>query len=576
MGTWEKTIFRGRGTEKRAPGREHGKGLLGQEGETDRDVEDVKGEGEQDEGVCGVQTENGSATVGPKRLYIIKPPRFEKEARNIPLATMTSAVSAAPDLTAVAQRTAAWFAARDGKVTGSWVAKIFNAHPFGSLRSGADTLMGRAKFRGNQATTYGTWSEDKALEAYRELMTPEVVTVRETGFHVLEHPPLLAAAPRDEGAFVGGSPDGLLQSTDESGVGVLEIKCQHSKRDPVGLRSCKYHVYQMQFNMFCVGNSTWSHYVSYTPRGIEVWRVARADTVPMGPLDGDVPPDELAYWTREGVYDPASKRWVGYGRVLFSTVRAFWLAVRGDTEGTYAWMRDFAFDHDEAIRLVTAVHAGLFRPRGSADDDDDDDAVFGAEFVQRRMFETPRHVPVTTLAAAQYPRQISWTALMAWQMDYIARARFKRRINGRLRRFALVSPDGTKVRHACELVEVKMPPWSHHYEALCIDIIHGEAGRMCKSLTLAHEDTEPQEIAYFPWEARELPAKGTLVVTSLCGGRVDGWGVLPWAPPDDALGSYDVDVVGDGSLVASFDPLGMYVTLVRRPELHEAKRQRVS
>ena len=54
MGTWEKTIFRGRGTEKRAPGREHGKGLLGQEGETDRDVEDVKGEGEQDEGVCVV------------------------------------------------------------------------------------------------------------------------------------------------------------------------------------------------------------------------------------------------------------------------------------------------------------------------------------------------------------------------------------------------------------------------------------------------------------------------------------------------------------------------------------------
>ena len=163
---------------------------------------------------------------------------------------------------------------------------------------------------------------------------------------------------------------------------------------------------------------------------------------------------------------------------------------------------------------------------------------------------------------AHYPRQVAWTALLAWQLRFIASRAFRRGRDGRLRRFALVHPNG-QVEHAMQLFgdgedAVRMPPW-FGFDALCVDIVHGEGGRKCKEMTLKATDEAAQEVPYYPWERRELPNAGTAVVTHLAHGRVVAWGVVPWSRPACPTASLVLGALPAFDLV--FGPLGMYVTV---------------
>ena len=464
----------------------------------------------------------------------------------------------------MAQGTEEWLNDRKGKVTASVVAAIFGKSPFGNVRSAADTLCGRSTFTGNFATKWGSWTEHRACDAYVAAVgrTPgyPTPTVRAERF-------VPVAVGEGEEPYAGGSPDGMITCTSEDGTregeGVLEIKCPHSKARPIDLPKCAHHLFQLQMNMIATGTK-WSHFVSFTPCGIAVWRCPAAWTVFLGPLDalGDAEQED---WTAKGVYDAETGMWPGYERVFLEVVRDFHTAGRqhqGDA------LRDFAFKNYEGIRLVNAIHKALIdlgHVRKVTSE------VFDAKTQREYGLEWPI-VARGKRRMSSMPRQIAWTALIAWQMRYIADSKFTRR-DGRLRRFARIANDGT-VTHAADLVPrgtLVFPAW-FDLTAVCCDIIHGEGGRRTKQLTLVgdHREEEEEEgtkhaVPYYPWERRELPPAGRAVVTVLRRGRVVAWDVVDWPGPNQTTTAeiprprtVVAMVEGPYRVELEFDPLGMY------------------
>lgn len=153
------------------------------------------------------------------------------------------------------QRSAEWFAARVGRVTGSAVGAILGLSPYTS----ADDVLRRmvreyhkapSEFEGNVATEYGQFHEAGAAFEY----TLETgIPVEECGFFKFED-------------WLGASPDGLLGED-----GLIEIKCPYGKRsdNPPEFKSAEEqpHYYaQMQIEMYCAMRA-YCHFYQWAQHG---------------------------------------------------------------------------------------------------------------------------------------------------------------------------------------------------------------------------------------------------------------------------------------------------------------------
>lgn len=163
------------------------------------------------------------------------------------------------------QRSAEWFAARVGRVTGSAVGAILGLSPYMS----ADDVLRRmvrefhgapSEFEGNVATEYGQFHEAGAAFEY-SLETGQAV--EECGFFTYQD-------------WLGASPDGLV------GVfGLIEIKCPYGQRDkvPPEFKSAEdqQHYYaQMQIEMLCADRE-WCDFYQWSTGGTRLETVNRSD-----------------------------------------------------------------------------------------------------------------------------------------------------------------------------------------------------------------------------------------------------------------------------------------------------------
>lgn len=164
------------------------------------------------------------------------------------------------------QRSAEWFAARVGRVTGSAVGAILGLSPYTS----ADDVLRRmvreyhkapSEFEGNVATAYGQFHEAGAAFEY----TLETgMPVEECGFFKHED-------------WLGASPDGLI------GVyGLIEIKCPYGKRNdsPPEFKSAEdqpHYYAQMQVEMLCADRE-WCDFYQWSQHGTRLETVNRSES----------------------------------------------------------------------------------------------------------------------------------------------------------------------------------------------------------------------------------------------------------------------------------------------------------
>lgn len=162
------------------------------------------------------------------------------------------------------QRSAEWFAARRGRVTGSMVGAILGLDP-NCTREEAMRRMVRSyqglpsEFKGNIATQWGVTHEDEAREAFQYKYETEV---QPASFVV--HPTI---------PWLGASPDGLI--LDDA---LIEIKCPFGLRNheaPVPFKKAdeQPHYYaQMQIQMFVTGRYL-CYFYQWTPKDDKAYGV---------------------------------------------------------------------------------------------------------------------------------------------------------------------------------------------------------------------------------------------------------------------------------------------------------------
>lgn len=153
------------------------------------------------------------------------------------------------------QRSAEWFEARKGRITGSIVGAVLGLSPWMSkddvVRSMVRSALGaESEFTGNVATEYGQRNEEGAIFDF-ELKTG--LSVQQCGFFPY-------------GERYGASPDGLIDDD-----AILEVKC------PFGLRDKEqpefktadeqpHYKAQMMFEMLCTGRSK-AYFYQWAPAG---------------------------------------------------------------------------------------------------------------------------------------------------------------------------------------------------------------------------------------------------------------------------------------------------------------------
>jgi putative phage-type endonuclease len=153
------------------------------------------------------------------------------------------------------QRSAEWFQARKGRITGSIVGAVLGLSPWMNkddvMRSMVRSAIGaESEFTGNVATDYGQRNEEGAIFDF-ELKTG--LSVQQCGFYAY-------------GERYGASPDGLIDDD-----AILEVKC------PFGLRDKEqpefktadeqpHYKAQMMFEMLCTGR-TKAYFYQWAPAG---------------------------------------------------------------------------------------------------------------------------------------------------------------------------------------------------------------------------------------------------------------------------------------------------------------------
>lgn len=153
------------------------------------------------------------------------------------------------------QRTADWYAAREGKLTASMFAAAAGIGP-GSRQQAWRRILGREDVYENEAMNWGTENEPVALSAYCDRFRLGEDGIELTGFVV--HP---------EHEWLGCSPDLLI---DSDGLG--EIKCPASKK--VYPDVPPYYMAQMQGQME-ITDRAWCDFIVWTPTILSVRRVER-------------------------------------------------------------------------------------------------------------------------------------------------------------------------------------------------------------------------------------------------------------------------------------------------------------
>jgi putative phage-type endonuclease len=115
------------------------------------------------------------------------------------------------------QRSPEWFAQRNGAITASDLPTVLGENqyktPWTLLLDKCDANP--KPFIGNEATRWGSFYEDVAIEKYSEICNKKVLS-----FGLLIHP---------EYSWIGGSPDGIT----EDGI-LLEVKCPLRRKIVMG------------------------------------------------------------------------------------------------------------------------------------------------------------------------------------------------------------------------------------------------------------------------------------------------------------------------------------------------------
>ena len=155
------------------------------------------------------------------------------------------------------QRTPAWHAARQGKLTASNLGACLGMVSYTSRAIAFRRALGIDKFEGNVATEWGTANEPNAIVDYQ---TKTGNVVKATGLHV--HPDL---------PWLAGSPDGFVGS-----LGMIEVKCPYYHREGGRLHKEVPMHYYLQVNALLeICNREWCDYVCWTPEGMVVYNVFR-------------------------------------------------------------------------------------------------------------------------------------------------------------------------------------------------------------------------------------------------------------------------------------------------------------
>ena len=165
------------------------------------------------------------------------------------------------------QRTPAWFAAREARLTGSALGDAVGFWP-GKRATLWEQKLGLAPpFRGNAATRWGTSSEPGALAEYAAVTH---ASIEECAFRVY--------GTDDADGWLGASPDGLVDCPRSTDPGLLEVKCPFNKGRPEGARPWQeppwYYMPQVQ-GLLEVFDREWCDLYCWTVNGSRVYRVAR-------------------------------------------------------------------------------------------------------------------------------------------------------------------------------------------------------------------------------------------------------------------------------------------------------------
>jgi putative phage-type endonuclease len=169
------------------------------------------------------------------------------------------------------QRSAEWFSARKGRVTGSIVGGILGLSPFMTRDDVMRSLVrdwhdSESEFTGNIATQWGEFHESEAVMAF----------IEETGLNVQN----CGFFPHLD--WLGASPDGLVGDD-----AIIEIKCPFSLRDGGDHKSIAdlphYHA-QMQIEMLCAERVK-AYFFQWAPHATQL-EVVRRDE---GWLDDNIP-----------------------------------------------------------------------------------------------------------------------------------------------------------------------------------------------------------------------------------------------------------------------------------------------
>ncbi len=150
------------------------------------------------------------------------------------------------------QRTDAWFAEREGKLTASAFGQAIGIAP-GSRQQLWRRLLKLETFEGNAATDYGTEHEADALAAYQRVTNAGVK--------------LVGLIVHREHQWLACSPDGLVEG------GLIEIKCPFTQQiyDTIP----PYYMAQIQGQMEITGRD-WCDLICWTPTEMRIWTVKRS------------------------------------------------------------------------------------------------------------------------------------------------------------------------------------------------------------------------------------------------------------------------------------------------------------
>ena len=174
------------------------------------------------------------------------------------------------DIQQLDQRSEGWFAAREGRISGSIISNITEENPF----TKQDKLL-REKlwggFNGNEATRYGTWMEPVAEHIHMISVQADDPGAR------MQFPGLII---NESYPWLSYSPDGLITFSD--GVTSLcEIKCPFKKRfyEPKRSGDANIPIYyraQIQYGMLLLGLGK-CEFLVWTPEHTKIETYLRDD-----------------------------------------------------------------------------------------------------------------------------------------------------------------------------------------------------------------------------------------------------------------------------------------------------------